>query len=259
MELASGVDALYMSGACRVPPLFFERVSEMRDKAREERKRPELDLGEWKFEVPAHGLTPGYGLQVEHPYGAVGIATAAKRPPLRFQPRAEFLHAVGPLAAVQWCRDVFEPVVGDLSLRVSRVDLFSDWSGWSLAPHDVDRFVGYPAIDASRREGGELTGFEFGRRKSERAVARIYDKGRQAEREGIGYLPLLWGRDLRAGEVAYRVEFEAMRPLLQEFGVESPEETLAALSDIWKYLTGDWLTLRIPTGDSTRSRLASRP
>ena len=52
----------------------------------------------------------------------------------------------------------------------------------------------------------------------------------------------------------WRVEFEIGRAALSELELHRPDAVLAAAPSLWRYCTGEWLTLRSPTADSNRSR-----
>jgi hypothetical protein len=52
----------------------------------------------------------------------------------------------------------------------------------------------------------------------------------------------------------WRIEFEVGRAALSDLELFRPEAVLAAVSSLWAYCTGEWLTLRSPSADSNRSR-----
>jgi hypothetical protein len=105
----------------------------------------------------------------------IGFSTSRHLPTVRVQPRSEFLHAVGPEAAVATLREVLEPELGQLRLWINRVDLFADWQGWVLSLDDAQRFVCRAEARRTYELGGTLTGFEFGSRKTKTLLARLYD------------------------------------------------------------------------------------
>ena len=51
-----------------------------------------------------------------------------------------------------------------------------------------------------------------------------------------------------------RIEFEFTRDGLREFDIDTPEDAFDMTGALWAYVTQQWLTLRIPTADETRSR-----
>jgi hypothetical protein len=55
-----------------------------------------------------------------------------------------------------------------------------------------------------------------------------------------------------------RIEFEIGRTALSELELYHSDEVLAAAPSLWRYCTGEWLTLRTPTTDSNSSRWAAK-
>jgi hypothetical protein len=58
-------------------------------------------------------------------------------PSVRIQPRAEFLHAVGPEETVRHFADLVRPFIEGLVLSVARLDLFVD-AVYASAPASID-------------------------------------------------------------------------------------------------------------------------
>ena len=253
VELASGVDALYLSGRAAIPPTLFEAVAQLQEEARNCRSEVAWLIGAHEITVPPMGLGR-YRFRFDHPNGVVGITESADLPALRIQPRARFLHAVGPERAVDWFRTLLEPVVGEVALKVSRIDLFTDTQGWELKAEDRSRFVSRSRATATYEDGGELSGFVFGKRKSGTASARIYDKSMEIEKTGHDWWKTKWGGAYQPEARVLRVEFEAGRSLLRAFGLATPESVLAEVGAMWGYLTDEWLSFRDRATDTTKSR-----
>ena len=189
----------------------------------------------------------------------IGFSTSRHLPTVRVQPRSEFLHAVGPAAAVATLREVLEPELGQLRLWVNRVDLFADWQGWTLTLDDAHRFVCRADARRTYEVGGTLTGFEFGSRKTKTLLARLYDKTADVAAKDTGWWHEVWGERYVAGLPVHRLEFEFGRQGLVEFDLNTPDQVLGAVGDLWAYATGEWLTYRSPTTDQTRSRWPLAP
>jgi hypothetical protein len=51
-----------------------------------------------------------------------------------------------------------------------------------------------------------------------------------------------------------RVEFEFQRQALREHGVDTADDAIEQAPALWVTATTDWLSLRLPTADQTRSR-----
>lgn len=62
------------------------------------------------------------------------------------------------------------------------------------------------------------------------------------------------GTGFDSNQRVLRIEFEINRDGLREFGIQTPEDAFENLGALWAYSTSQWLTLRAPTEDDTRSR-----
>lgn len=79
------------------------------------------------------------------------------------------------------------------------------------------------------------------------------------ERTGADYWPKIWGDRYDASRPVHRVEFELGRTGLREYGIDTPDDAIAAAGALWASLTETWLTCRSPTADETRSRWPLAP
>lgn len=257
MELASGVDALYLSGRADVPSELAELLEARRGEAAEAGLVP-VELGGVEFAVAAHGFGK-YRFCLQHRHGQVGITSSRRLPAVRVQPRTEFLHGVGPSGAVGWFDSVLSRELGPLALSASRLDLYADWQGWQLHGDQRRRFV----CRADRRDTHErhdlLTGFEFGRRTTATICARIYDKTAEVDAKGHDFWRDIWGPVFDPAKPVLRVEFEFGRDGLRQFGIDTPTEAIDAVGALWASATSEWLTYRSPTADSERSRWPIAP
>ncbi len=258
VELASGVDALYLSGRASVPEELFERLGESRSAAEAVGAAVPFAVGGTEFSLEPHGWGK-YRFCLRHRHGHVGITPSLSLPALRVQPRAEFLHGAGALGAVEWFEGILGQAVGPLRFGVSRLDLYADWQGWDLDGDQRRRFV----CRAERRDlhevDEELTGFEFGRRSTGSICARIYDKAAEVAAKGTDFWPDIWGERYDRAFPVHRVEFEFGRQGLREFGVGTPREALDAAGALWASVTEGWLTYRSPTSHQNRSRWPLAP
>lgn len=173
-ELASGVDALYLSGRAELPKRFLARLEDSRAWAAEAKRPAPCGIGERTLGIAPHGWGK-YRFCLDHHMVRIGFSTSRHLPTVHVQPRSEFLHAVGPAAAVATLQEVLEPELRQLRLWVNRVDLFADWQRWTLNLDDAQRFVCRADARRTYEVGGTLTGFEFGSRKTKTLLARLYD------------------------------------------------------------------------------------
>jgi len=257
VELASGVDALYLSGRAALPGGLLVRLKMGREAAERDNISVQCDFGGEVFEFLPHAFGK-YRYCLRHRNGQLGISPSEKIPAFRIQPRAEFLHGVGPSSAVAWFADVIESEVGALRLSVSRADLFADVQGWSLCGDDRSRFL-CRADKLDTHESGEVfNGLSFGRRASQTMTARIYDKTIESKERGTDYWPDIWGAAYDPILPVLRIEFEFLRSALRQFGLDAPADVLDATGALWASAT-DWLSYRIPTDDLTHSRWPIAP
>lgn len=253
IELASGVDALYLSGSASVPDELLAELEHHRGLAEAESLPVPFELGGECF-----GVTPRawghYRYCLEHPHGRVGFSTSKHLPAIRIQPRSAYLHTVGPAEAVARFARTLSTACDDVTLNVSRLDLYADFDGWDLGTEDRSRFRCRASSVRTYEVGGRLTGFEFGRRSSKTITARVYDKTADVARTGAAWWFDLWQQAAPLSGPVRRVEFELNRACLTQFGVWSPDKALAAVGDIWRYCTTEWLTHRSPTADTNVAR-----
>ena len=259
VELGSGIDALYLSGRCHWSPVdFLDRLDRAREEAEITGVEVPISVGDAEFRLQAHGFGR-YRYKLTHQHGTVGVSPSVKLPILRIQPQARFIHGVGAMNVVDWFRKQFQAECDEIELTASRIDLHADWQGWDLRGDDRSRFV-CRSDDLVMYEFDDLfTGFIFGRRKNKTIEARIYDKTREMRKTGAGYLEDHWGERFDPQSPVLRVEFEFGRQGLAEFGIRSPEDAIEASGALWSYATEKWLSLRVPTSDSTRSRWPVAP
>jgi len=258
VELASGIDAFYLSGWVALSPLLCEQLQAGQEAARAAGEAQPFTFGHAQFEIWPHGLGR-YPYRLEHRHGVLQLSPNSNLPPVRIQPRAEFLHGIGALSAARWFEDVLVDRCGFTELSVSRVDLHADFQGWRLDGEDRERFVCRANARTTYEEDGRWTGFSFGRRKTGTFSARIYDKTEELRRSKAGYWEDIWGPNYRRAEQVVRVEFELAGKALREFELSTPQEVVAAAGSLWMYMTDKWLSFRSPSADATKARWPVAP
>lgn len=148
--------------------------------------------------------------------------------------------------------DVAETLGLEVKWKVSRLDLFADFHGLGLASESRWDFVCRAKHRRTYEDGDSLETLYFGSGKP--VLARLYDKPKEIEKSGSDWWPEVWGDAYRRGEQVWRVEFQIARGYLNDVGLSTPDEVLDASDRLWTKLSSEWLTLRIPTEDSNRSR-----
>jgi hypothetical protein len=258
VELASGIDSLYLSGHGVLSPGLLADLKRLRSEAEEQATPVSIDLGASKAWVQPRSFGRyKFRLQCEH--GLIGISDSTALPPIRVQPTARYLHAVGPEEAVRWFDDLARGFTRYLQFSASRVDVYADWQGWSLTVADRCAFVGRATRRDMHEESESLTGYEFGRRKTGTVSGRIYDKSLDVRLKGSDWWHEVWGERYQLGAQILRVEFEFGRKGLCQYGVNSANDAVTRAPGLWKAATHDWLSHRVSTQDLTRSRWPVSP
>jgi hypothetical protein len=256
-EVASGVDAIYLSGRASLPDSLLARLEDARNAALVLDGSPPFQFGALEMLMAPHAWGK-HRYCLTHAYGRIGISPSMSIPAFRIQPRAEFLHGVGPRSAVQGFRDLIEAECGFVNLQVSRIDLFADFQGWDLSGDNRRAFVCRASDLGTFEENGTLNGLQFGKRSSGTVDARLYNKTVEILTSGSDYWKEIWNDTYDEDRDVLRVEFEVLRGALREFGLDSPDDVLDASGALWTYLT-TWLSYRVPTDDHTRSRWPLAP
>lgn len=188
-----------------------------------------------------------------HELARIGFTPSEILPVVRFQPSAVALHSLGPQGTILWAENFLDACGVEASLHVSRLDLHSDWQGVEFFANERQNFVTYSNRRALYEVDDELSGLNFGKRGAA-LYARIYDKTRECKDKGHDWWPDVWGPAYDPERKVMRVEFEFSREGLTEFGVDTPVDALLKAPELWAYASCSWLSLRVPTGDNTRSR-----
>lgn len=258
VELASGVDALYMSGRASLPGDLIGRLEVAREEATRSNVGIPFHLGGVEFTMAPYNFGM-YRFCLDHPHGRIGLTTSSHLPAIRVQPRTEYLQGSGPPAAVEWFRGVLERACDAVLLSVIRLDLFADFQGWELIGDSRHEFVCRAKFRHTYEDNEVFNGLILGKRKTGTILARLYDKTIESAISGSGYWKMIWGDRFDPSRSVLRVEFEIGRDGLRDFGLSSPEEVLDAVGSVWVYLTREWLTHRVAGSDQTKSRWAVSP
>lgn len=101
-------------------------------------------------------------------------------------------------------------------------------------------------------EGKKPSGYRFGEGE---LICRIYDKTLEIFRSGKKWFEHLWtDNGWEKGKPVTRVEFQCRRKMIRMMGIETIEDLSSIMPDLWKYITVEWLAIRIIQKDSHRTR-----
>lgn len=98
VELATGVDAIYLSGRAALPGTLLDDLDQSRQLAEAITAPVPFEFGDEVFALAASSFGR-YRYCLEHADGRIGISPSTHLPPIRVQPRTTYLHTVGPAAA----------------------------------------------------------------------------------------------------------------------------------------------------------------
>ena len=139
-------------------------------------------------------------------------------------------------------------------IKPSRVDLCIDCH----VPSGMTKnFILTHLVALSRKwncycTGGTLETFYLSNKKNA-VQLRIYDKTLKATKDGI--LPLFWGVwKAQPSENVWRFEFQMRRPFLHQWKIETIADLQANVGTLWKHLTEDWCSLRLPDNPNQTRR-----
>lgn len=159
--------------------------------------------------------------------------------------RAEALWMYGASAMVELVQRMFRGMGAQvIEMKVSRIDLCADILIPECAWHkDLDEhFVTRAKKDASYRSSRCLSGFTIG---SGDVMARIYDKPREIrEKSGKHWMFDIWGLpEVPEWHMIVRVEYQLRRTALKQLGIDSWDDVISKLGQLWAYCTDKWLRL----------------
>ncbi len=268
MALRYGIDSLYVSYPGVLSEDWDHKLSDLKDLAQSdneiEQALAQVVIGDHIFEVRDRGRGKFAYVLVDNCYHMQASNKNSKALPLAYvQISSEYLASVG----VEQAEQSLRYIVNTLGLvnepaNISRVDLFVDFTAdlrmdtfnplrdWVTRTQSIDLHYRYK----------QFSGWSFG--MGGNIGARLYDKRLEIEKKSRKYyLFELW---LAAGwdtsRQVWRMEFEAKREVLKEFGIRKLDNLLQLQTALWIYLTQDWLRLAVPApSDRNQSRWPTHP
>ena len=200
---------------------------------------------EWHFNVKAHGVK-GYEWLLDSREFTLRIGnwkSPQSRPSVMAEIGSESLHVLGPGDAVNRIIGLLEDAGGSIvGVKASRVDLYIDIllpeCVWSLG---LMKYAVTRASDVSPHfRHGQLTGISIGKGV---VSARIYDKFLEIKQQSKKFWMFdVWGVDkVPEGKKIIRVEFQLRREGIKEMRLETLDDFLENIENVWAYCTNKWL------------------
>ena len=136
--------------------------------------------------------------------------------------------------------------------RLRRVDFTFDYYLPAI-DFDEDCFVSAADKDNQHRKNRKVQTFSFG---AGDVMLRLYNKVDEiAESSAKTWFFDLWGIE----EDVWRIEWQVIKPWLRRFGIKTFADLLERQGDLLRILVNEHTTLRVPNGDSNRSRWPLHP
>ena len=254
VELASGVDALYASSRPVISADFYKDLVLLKEQSNsDDSSLSHIYMGDEQYQVGSSAWGK-YPVFLEHEFGRIGFTQSASFPGIRLQIRSKFLHSMGAENALLWFSNRLEDMGILTYWTLSRLDLYTDLQGWNPRAADKPNFLTRATDINYYEQNDSFSGFVFGTRKSGTVLCRIYNKTLELQKKTNGWTPLIWGDRVNHDIPVWRVEFETGTKFLNQVGIQSALDGLSKRSSLWAHFTEEWLTLRIPTSDSNKSR-----
>ena len=180
-------------------------------------------------------------------------------PELKVRFKSQFLWRHGWKAAVKMIDEWLSTWADVSDVKISRIDITVDFLGQlpALSP-ELKEVV---TRAKQKREYGNYERYSQGRRQNgyrfgaNDILCRIYDKSLEILLSGKKWFESLWSMSgWQKGDAVTRVEFQCRRKIIKRLQIKTIDDLFVIVPDLWRYLTVEWLTIRIIQADSHRTR-----
>ncbi|WP_174874426.1 hypothetical protein [Vogesella oryzae] len=235
--------------------LDFTFLSIEKERLRQAKQRDAcvLIVGGMPWSLKPYGSGSGYPLVMENADFKVEFGEF-NNPSFFVTYRSQALWQHGAMALhqrfLQWADGVGLASVKPPSL--SRVDFTFDYF-LPKRDFDLQSFVSLAGKDSQYRENGQEQTFAFGKGD---VMLRVYDKVAEIAQQSdkVWFLPL-WGVE----QGVWRIEWQVRKAILKRFGIRTMDDLFERQADCLRYLANEHDSLRVPSGDSNRSRWPLHP
>lgn len=251
--VAVGIDSLYLSSFIDGVGIDWEALRFEQEKLRATpgAEFAEFELGGERFALKRGGRKP-YSFILKNKAFEIALGENIN-PRAHVQFSSELLWR-GFDAALKRYRSIWKNA-GSRETRhevISRIDTAFDFA-LDTVDFEISHFISRANKDSIFRENRIAQTFQFGRSD---VVCRVYDKVAEIEQQsGKAWLYDIWGTD----RGVWRCEFQIRGPSLREAGIATIEQCRAHLPELVRRLARRHTSLRMPSGDSNRSRWPFHP
>lgn len=265
--LRTGVDSLYLSYQGDMHGDASIRLSELKQLAQSD-KGSDAVLAQFKvggqlLEVLGHGRPPYTYVLVDGWFRLEVAKEDAMRLPMAYCKIASpLLTAMGHDSAVDALDTVIEEIGKPIGQpNVSRIDICADFTtDYPLDQLAEREFVTKARSFSRYTVARQFSGISFA--AGSPTSARLYNKTLEIQgNKPRPDLELQWRQSGWDGaQDVWRLEFQIRRETLAAFKLVPYKDAVAALPDLWKYATRNWLRHTLPSStDDTQSRWSTSP
>jgi len=236
---------------------LFSRLDEEREKSEGDGY---IDLGLWKFEVLNHGSRSYYYLLHNEDMEIRLARYRSKKEenfPVFVHFKSQFLwsdiYGLSSLIdkynlVIEWLEDVLNGKY--ITSKINRIDLCYHTDDIPDG-FNAEHFVGRHTLDTTRRTHRVVSGIDIGSRRSNKLFLRCYNKYLEARSSKKEWFFKIWERAGLNIRKVWNIEFQIDREFFSDFKIgrrrlDTSEEVIERMQDLWHYLTHDWITYRIP-------------
>lgn len=205
-----------------------------------------ININNMNFEIVNSG-TKGYSYILNNSGYQIKIAQYKSKldsfSPLQIRISSEYLWSYGLSNSwsmiFNWIVETFGNVISekvcrlDICTHVSDIDLITDYE------------ISYKGKFKKREtffNGRNISAITFGRRQNKNIYCRIYNKSLevQEKKQKMWFYEIWKEQDMNIKNV-WNVEFEIKSELLRSFCINTVNDTLEHLQDLWLFCTNNWL------------------
>jgi hypothetical protein len=185
-------------------------------------------------------------------------------PEIKVRFKSQFLWRNGWIDAVKKIDEWLRTWADVSEVKISRIDITVDFLG--KLPILSPELKEVTTRAKRKREYGNYERHSQGKIQNGYTIGandllcRIYDKTLEIIHSSKKWFENLWSEyGWQKGDMVTRVEFQCRRRIIKRLQIKTIDDLFLIVPDLWRYLTVEWLTIRIIQDDSHRTRWPISP
>lgn len=205
------------------------------------------EIGNMTFEVLPNG-TRNYAFILHNDMYEIQLARYRSKSeyvyPVFVRIKSETLWSKGFYGAYQFIEKWIKTNIGSIiTTKISRADLCCHTDSINLEINDIARFKTRSREKNVHFSDKALSSMNFGSRSTQRVYCRIYNKSLEiAKKKNKLWFNDIWkdkGLDI---DNVWNVEYELNRNFFVEYEIDTVNDFMEKIKNIWSYLTLEWLS-----------------